>query len=115
MLAAVGDGENPMQSDHGADPSPPAAQEQRRHYCRGCGLALPLGFRGHFHKECLRVDKRSRICEQRRREQERFSHWLEKQRCRNCGATYGDQRSDGGTEALCEASRRTQDRDPPVG
>ena len=89
-----------------------AAEPQRCHFCRGCGRELPLGFRGHFHKECLRADKRSRICEQRRREEERFRRRLEQQRCPHCGARY--QRSDGATEASCEASQPPQDRDPPV-
>jgi hypothetical protein len=31
-----------------------------RYFCRGCGLKLPLGFRGHFHRGCLRADKRRR-------------------------------------------------------
>lgn len=82
-----------MQSDRGASPSLSAGQQQRQHYCRGCGLALPLGFGGHFHKECLRADKRSRVYERRTREQERFQLWLKKQRCANCGAAYSDQRS----------------------
>jgi len=103
-----------MRSDRGASPGLLAGQEQRQHYCRGCGLALPLGFRGHFHKECLRADKRSRICEQRRREQQRFKRLLEKQHCLNCGARYGNQRSDGATEASREASQPTQGHDPPV-
>jgi hypothetical protein len=83
-----------MQSDQAASPSLLTGQEGRHHYCRGCGLALPLAFRGHFHKECLRADKRSRLCEQRRREQQRFKRFLEKQRCPSCGAKCGDERSD---------------------
>ena len=96
----------------GTDQGPEAVNHlQGVHYCRGCGRALPLGFRGHFHKECLRDDKRRRICEQRRREQERFKRFLEKERCLNCGAKFGDQRSEGATEASCEASQPTQERD----
>jgi hypothetical protein len=92
-----------------------AAQPQRRHYCRGCGGELPLGFRGHFHKECLQADKRSRTREQRQREQQRFKRFMEKQRCSKCGARYGDQRSAEATEASREASQPTQERDLPVG
>jgi hypothetical protein len=89
--------------------------EKARHFCRGCGEILPIGFRGHFHTKCLRLDKRSRICEQRRREQQRFKRWLEKQHCANCGAGYGDQRSDEAVKASCEASQPTQERNPPHG
>jgi hypothetical protein len=80
------------------------------HFCRGCGAKLPIGFRGHFHKECLRADKRKRICEQRRRERERCERWLQKQHCVNCGAKYHE-RSEGNVKNPCEASRATQGRD----
>lgn len=85
--------------------------EESRHFCRGCGAKLPTGFRGHFHGECLRRDKKSRIAERRRREQERFQRWLEKQVCLNCGAKYGDQRSEGNVKPPCEASRPAQRSD----
>lgn len=94
-----------MQSDHGTNPSLLAGQDPRQHYCRGCGLALPLEFGGHFHKECLRADKRSRVYAQRAREQERFQRWLKKQRCPNCGQGYGDRRSSEPIETRCEASQ----------
>jgi len=35
-------------------------QQERRYYCRGCGRPLPPGVRSHFHRECLRLDKRVR-------------------------------------------------------
>lgn len=108
-------GETRIQSDRGTGLRPPTVQDERHHYCRGCGQKLPLGFRGHFHEECLRADKCSRTIEQRRREQERFERLLEKQHCLNCGARYGDHRSDGATKASREASQPTQERDPPVG
>lgn len=60
------------------------------HFCRGCGAKLPIGFRGHFHKQCLRVDKRNRIRKQREQERERCERWLQKQYCGNCGARYGE-------------------------
>jgi hypothetical protein len=85
------------------------------HFCRGCGSKLPVDFRGLFHKQCLCADKRLRVSKQRRREQDRFKQLLEKQHCLNCGTRYGEQRSDGATEASCEASRPTQNRDPTVG
>src|ERR1700730_10411753 len=83
--------------------------EEQSRFCRGCGYKLPVDFRRLYHKECLRADKRRRICEQRRREQERFKRWLEKQHCLNCGAKYRDRRSGVVTEASCEASQRTQE------
>lgn len=104
-----------VQTDLVSDPSSAASQEPRHHYCRGCGRELPFGFRGHFHKQCLRADKRRRICEQRKREQERFERLLWKQRCPHCGVRYGDQRSDGNVETPCEASQTSQDRDLPPG
>jgi len=85
------------------------------HFCRGCGSKLPVTFRGLYHKECLREDKRRRICEQRRREEERFKRRLGKQLCPRCGARYGDQRSEGNVETPCEASQPTLERDPPPG
>jgi hypothetical protein len=103
------------QTDQDAGPNFAADQEQRPHYCRGCGQELPLRCRRHFHKECLRTDKRRRICEQRQREQERFKRLLEKQRCATCGAKYGDKRSDGILENVCEASQAIQERDFPMG
>jgi hypothetical protein len=68
------------QSVQGASPIPPD-EVQPIHYCRGCGKPLPLKFRGHFHKDCLREDKRWRTSVRRRQEQERFKRWLAK-RCR---------------------------------
>jgi hypothetical protein len=92
-----------------------ADQQERRYYCRGCGRALPAGLRRHFHKECLRADKRSRICEQRRREQERFKRRLKEQSCPHCGLRYGDPRSDGNVGTPCEASRASPEGNPPCG
>src|SRR4030081_1840979 len=82
---------NSVQTEQSHETRSSLAKEERRHYCRGCGRPLTPEFRGHFHKECLRADKRERPSEQRRREQERFKRWLEKQHCLNCGAKYGDQ------------------------
>ena len=98
------------QTVQAADPTRPPDQRQRKHYCRGCGRELPLGFRGHFHKECLQADKRSRIWEQRRREQERFKRLLGKQRCPHCEIKYSDHPSEGNVETPCEASRPSQER-----
>lgn len=100
-----------MKSDQGPDP----ARQEKKQYCRGCGGVLPPGVRAHFHKECLRADKRSRISEDRAREHEKFQRWLKKLRCPNCGAGYSDQVSGGAIEALREASRPTQRRDTEVG
>ena len=59
------------------------------HYCRGCGLSLPLGSRHLFHKDCLKVDKLRRVRDQRAKELERFLVWLERRTCPNCGKAYG--------------------------
>jgi hypothetical protein len=67
------------------------SREQRRSYCRGCGQQLPPGLRSHFHKECLRLDKRERTRDQRRREEQRLSERLLKLCCPKCGARYADQ------------------------
>jgi hypothetical protein len=83
------------------------------YFCRGCGSKLPLGFRGHFHRECLRADKRRRISEQRQREQARFQRRLEKEYCPSCGARYGDPRSNDNLGAPCEASQASQESDLP--
>jgi hypothetical protein len=90
-------------------------QQEPRYYCRGCGKPFPTGVRSHFHKECLRIDKRRRTADQRRREKERVDRLLEKQRCPKCGAAYSEQRSGGAIEASCEASHPTQQRDFHVG
>jgi hypothetical protein len=87
-------------------------EERRRHYCRGCGRSLPLGFRGQFHKECLRADKRNRTREQRRQEQERFKAWLGKQLCPRCGARYRDAGPDRVAGIPCEASQPQEDPEP---
>jgi hypothetical protein len=85
--------------------SPMGRQEPRRLYCRGCGRLLPAGFRGQFHKECLRADKRNRTQEQRRREKERFRTWLHERHCSKCGARYSESESDRPEEVSCEASQ----------
>jgi hypothetical protein len=84
------------------------------YYCRGCGCALPSDFHGHFHKECLRADKRRRVQARRKGEQARFEHWLQKQHCHNCGARYAEMRSNSSREASCEASQAAKERDPRV-
>jgi len=73
------------------------------HYCRGCGLILPPRFRGHFHKRCLREDKRQRVRQRRLREQRKLQKRLERLICPQCGATY--QEGAAHQEDLCEASQ----------
>src|SRR5579859_4579387 len=90
-------------------------QRPRQHYCRGCGRELPLSCRRHFHEDCLRADKRLRISEQRRREDERFKRMLARQVCPHCGTRFGGQRSEGNVETPCEASQPTLERDQPPG
>ena len=80
---------------------------KRRHYCRGCGGTLALGWRGLFHPDCLKADKRHRTREKRRQEREKFQAWLSQQRCPRCGAKLGqkpDQRPRLLQEYPCEAS-----------
>jgi hypothetical protein len=88
---------------------------QSKYFCRGCGSELPMGFRGHFHGECLRADKRRRVSERRRKEQEMLKRQLEKYRCSNCGARYADQGTNGATTICCEASPSLQEADPLPG
>ncbi|SRR5712691_8621216 len=101
-----------MQTNQNNESGSVGVSPRRCHYCRGCGCALAAAFRGHFHKECLRADKRSRISEHRQREQQRFKRWLKKERCLNCGAEYGYQRTNRASEGSCEASQAAQERDP---
>lgn len=92
-----------------------AAESQRCHYCRGCGQRLSRGARSHFHKECLRSDKRDRLREQRRREEEKFRGWLMKQCCPKCGARYVESTSGEAIEESREASQPPQKCHSPVG
>ncbi len=69
-----------VDTDQSSQVSSAASEEHPPHYCRGCGQVLPHGFRGHFHKDCLQKDKRSRIRERRSQEEERFKRWLQQQR-----------------------------------
>jgi hypothetical protein len=84
---------------------------RQQYFCRGCGTGLEPGFRGHFHKECLRADKRRRVQVQRQREHSRFEAWLKRRHCPKCGARYDTAGSECITEAPCEASQGAQDRD----
>ena len=97
--------------DH--QPSDGVVASAPTYFCRGCGSRLQAGFRGHFHKECLRVDKRRRVEAQRRREQKRLKAWLQRQNCPKCGARYDAVVPECVAEASCEASRPTQDGDCP--
>jgi hypothetical protein len=98
-------------------PAPPEKTEGEGpdSYCRGCGCALPSDFHGHFHKECLRADKRRRVQARRMGEQARFEHWVQKQHCHKCGARYAEMRSDSSRETSCEASQAAKERDPRLG
>lgn len=84
-------------------------KSEAHYYCRGCGQQLPPGWRGLFHAECLKADKRRRVREKRDREREMFQAWLGRQSCPNCGALLGL----GGepwpnVESPCEASQAKQ-------
>jgi len=64
------------------------------YFCRGCGKALPLGFRGQFHPQCLAADKRRRTQEKRRQERQMIHAAIAKLRCSDCGAPVCAQRRD---------------------
>ena len=59
------------------------------YYCRGCGQLLSPGFRGQFHKHCLRLDKRRRIQVERKLQLEKFEKKLKDMVCPNCGSKFG--------------------------
>jgi len=92
----------PVPSDN--DRGPPSA-DRSNYFCRGCGARLPLGFRGHFHTECLRADKRRRVRARRVHERRRFGQWLQNMACPRCGAKYGNAVVDQLKEYPCEASQ----------
>jgi hypothetical protein len=83
----------------------PSSQDQPSYFCRGCGKPLPSGFRGHFHAECLRADKRRRTRTRRAQEQKRFRVWLEKFACPHCGAKDGHALLKWFEKYQCEASQ----------
>src|SRR5438270_8017624 len=70
--------------------------EKNYYYGRGCVRALPLGFTGLFHRDCLQADMRRRIQARRKSERAKFERWLRRQRCPECGI--------GLVEASCEAA-----------
>jgi len=86
------------------------ADAKRTYFCRGCGVRLQPGFRGHFHKECLRADKRRRVQGQRQLGQRRFEAWLQRQHCPKCGERYGGGKSGSATTPSREASQRAKER-----
>lgn len=65
------------------------ADGTRQYHCRGCGVPLPFGFRGLFHPDCLKADKRRRTREKRRVEREKFEAWLRRLQCRECETSLG--------------------------
>ena len=75
------------------------------HYCRGCGQQLTSGSRRLFHKECPGFDKQARVRGQRRKEHEKFQHWLAKMTCPRCGARWTELGAEGVARASCEASQ----------
>jgi hypothetical protein len=82
---------------------------KKRHYCRGCGGPLVLGFRGFFHPDCLKADKRRRTLEKRQRDQERIWTWLRSHGCTECQTKFRSQArisQEPSEDPLCEASRR---------
>jgi hypothetical protein len=79
-----------MKTNNGGESNSLAVRQKPRYYCRGCGKPFPAGVLAHFHKECLRIDKRERTRERRRKEQEMVQRSLDKLRCSNCGAAYCD-------------------------
>jgi hypothetical protein len=75
------------------------------YFCRGCGTALPEGFRGHFHRECLRADKRQRVRNRRAQESRRFSTWARQLECPHCGKRHGNRALNLCPASSCEASQ----------
>ncbi len=85
-----------------------------RHYCRGCGRLLPPGFKGLFHPDCLKADKRRRMQEKRRKEREKSWQWLRKHGCGECQAKFKSQAGVGqepSENPLCEVSQGHQTRE----
>jgi len=60
-----------------------------RYHCRACGRLLAADSKSLFHPTCLRSDKRRRTAMKRQAERQRFEQWLDRQKCRRCGATLG--------------------------
>ena len=69
------------------------------YYCRGCGENLPPEWHAQFHPACLKADKRRRMQDRRRLEQERFLAWLERQKCPVCGSVMRPELRHGRREA----------------
>jgi hypothetical protein len=89
-----------------------------QHYCRGCGKPLPHGSHGLFHPDCLKADKRRRIWEKRRREQERIWKWLRKNGCAGCQANFRSQERisrEPSEQSLCEVSQGPQSHEKVSG
>src|SRR5436309_2891814 len=78
------------------------------YYCRGCGLPLPIGFHGLFHRDCLQKDKRRRVQEERRLEYAKFQKWLQQRGCPKCRPDTENSAPRPSTEVLCEASQRAR-------
>jgi hypothetical protein len=89
--------------------SPDKNEQRQVYFCRGCGIALPEGFRGHFHKDCLRADKQRRVRNRRRQEGERFAAWAQRINCPHCGNQYGESPSDHAKACPREASQGPKD------
>jgi hypothetical protein len=68
------------------------------HFCRGCGQALPLGFRGLFHPKCLTLDKQRRTQEKRRHFEELFQRRIRQISCASCGSKIQPETSRGATQ-----------------
>ncbi len=78
------------------------------HHCRGCGGLLAPDFKGLFHPDCLKADKRRRMREKRRKEREGTKQWLRKHGCGECQAKFRSQVGIGqepSEEPLCEVSQ----------
>jgi hypothetical protein len=90
-------------------------QDEVLHYCRGCGRVLQIGFKGHFHPECLRIDKQRRTRARRAQERKRFAKWQRDAVCPHCGLTYGSFDSGQSKEYLGEPSQGRQEREKAAG
>jgi hypothetical protein len=66
-----------------------ARRSEHVYFCSGCGGVLLERFRGRFHKECLKRDKRRRVRERREREQNKLNALLQRTKCPKCGSSLG--------------------------
>jgi|HubBroStandDraft_6_1064221.scaffolds.fasta_scaffold10466_5 hypothetical protein len=82
---------------------------QRYRYCCACRGKLPATFKGFYHPDCLREDKRFRMRKKRERERQQFEALLRRHKCSHCGHRLGKPQSE------CEASQHVVRERPGPG